>query len=152
MLTHIKASKCPMLKCFTLDKLSNLENILSISTQLVISRIPTFAHVQFIIHSIVPLRSMEFTDFQPKITQPTISRAVFEISGPEEFSAQADPARENFEIESARPGRILNSSRLGPARPEETFSKSYIIVQFPRLIRDFLNQLWRFKANFDLLP
>ena len=79
-------------------------------------------------------------------------------NGPEEFSAQVGPARENFETESARPGRIFGPSpgefwtQVGPARPEEKFSKSYIIVWFPRLIRDFLNRLWRFKATFEFLP
>ena len=48
--------------------------------------------------------------------------------GPEKFSAQVGPARENFRPESARPRRILRSSRPGPARPEENFLKSCIIV------------------------
>ena len=44
------------------------------------------------------------------------SGAVFEISGPEEFSAQVGPARENFRPESARPGPEEFSARVGPAQ------------------------------------
>ena len=52
------------------------------------------------------------------------SATVFEISGPEEFSAQVGPARENFETESARP-------------EEKKFQNPVSLYNFPGLLEIF---------------